>query len=78
MKKKSSWKLLTDRFKIGEFFVELTVDKARKRLEQSIDAFEQEIQKDDEELSRLTGQMQELKAVLYGKFKGSINLEYDD
>ncbi|KAM6577039.1 hypothetical protein CsatB_028876 [Cannabis sativa] len=71
--------ILTDedvvRFQIGEVFAHVPKDEVETRIEQMKEATSQNLEKLEEEKESIIAQMAELKKILYGKFKDSINLE---
>ncbi|XP_058770559.1 probable prefoldin subunit 4 [Vicia villosa] len=73
--------ILTDeevvRFQIGEVFAHVPKDEVESRIEQMQEATSQKLEKLEEEKQSVVAQMSELKKILYGKFKDSINLEED-
>ncbi|KAL6557526.1 Prefoldin subunit 4 [Orobanche minor] len=73
--------ILTDedivRFQIGEVFAHVPRDDVEARIEEMKEATGKNLQKLEEEKESIVAQMAELKKILYGKFKDSINLEDD-
>lgn len=73
--------ILTDeevvRFQIGEVFAHVPKDEVETRIEQMKEANDKNLEKLEEEKGSILAQMAELKKILYGKFKDSINLEED-
>ncbi|KAL2536847.1 putative prefoldin subunit 4 [Forsythia ovata] len=73
--------ILTDeemvRFQIGEVFAHVPKDEVENRIEQMKEVTEKNLEKLIEEKESILSQMAELKKILYGKFKDSINLEED-
>ncbi|KAJ1385125.1 Prefoldin beta-like [Sesbania bispinosa] len=65
------------RFQIGEVFSHVSRDEVESRLEQMKEVTSQKLEKLEEEKKSVVAQMAELKKILYGKFKDSINLEED-
>ncbi|XP_020587172.1 probable prefoldin subunit 4 isoform X2 [Phalaenopsis equestris] len=65
------------RFQIGEVFVHLPREEVESRLENMKEDAIKELEKLEEEKESVLSQMAELKKILYGKFKDSINLEED-
>ena len=63
------------KYKIGDCFVSLSVEKVQERLEQDTLKIKTALDRDDDEILELKEEMAKLKAVLYGKFGSSINLE---
>ncbi|XP_059652794.1 probable prefoldin subunit 4 [Cornus florida] len=73
--------ILTDeevvRFQIGEVFAHVPKEEVESRIEEMKEANCQKLEKLKEEKDSVLAQMAELKKILYGKFKDSINLEED-
>ncbi|CAI9102665.1 OLC1v1000968C1 [Oldenlandia corymbosa var. corymbosa] len=73
--------ILTDeevvRFQIGEVFVHVPKDEVESRIEDMKEVTSKNLEKLEEEKESVVAQMTELKKILYGKFKDSINLEED-
>ena len=73
--------ILTDedvvRFQIGEVFAHMPKDDVETRIEDMKEATSKNLKKLEEEKDSVVAQMAELKKILYGKFKDSINLEED-
>ncbi|KAL6498674.1 Prefoldin subunit 4 [Orobanche gracilis] len=73
--------ILTDedivRFQIGEVFAHVPRDDVEARIEDMKEATGKNLEKLEEEKESVVAQMSELKKILYGKFKDSINLEDD-
>lgn len=73
--------ILTDeevvRFQIGEVFAHVPKDEVESRIDQMKEMTSKSVEKLDEEKESILAQMAELKKILYGKFKDSINLEED-
>lgn len=73
--------ILTDeeviRFQIGEVFAHVPKEEVEARIEQMKEATGQNLEKLEAEKDSVLAQMAELKRILYGKFKDSINLEED-
>ncbi|KAF1861108.1 hypothetical protein Lal_00000527 [Lupinus albus] len=65
------------RFQIGEVFAHVPKDEVEDRIEQMKEVTSQKLEKLEEEKESVLAQMSELKKILYGKFKDSINLEED-
>lgn len=65
------------RFQIGEVFAHVPRDEVESRLEKMKEDTAKELQRLEEEKESVLAQMAELKKILYGKFKDSINLEED-
>lgn len=73
--------ILTDedvvRFQIGEVFAHVPREEVETRIEEMKEVTSKELVKLEEEKESVLAQMAELKKILYGKFKDSINLEED-
>ncbi|GAB2277594.1 Prefoldin subunit 4 [Dionaea muscipula] len=73
--------ILTDegiiRFQIGEVFAHVPKEDVESRLEEMKELNSKNLEKLKEEKDSVLAQMAELKKILYGKFKDSINLEED-
>lgn len=73
--------ILTDeevvRFQIGEVFAHVPKDEVETRIEEMKEMNAKTLEKLEEEKEAVLAQMAELKKILYGKFKDSINLEED-
>ncbi|XP_050141654.1 probable prefoldin subunit 4 [Malus sylvestris] len=73
--------ILTDeevvRFQIGEVFAHVPKEEVESRIEEMQEATSKSLEKLEEEKASILAQMAELKKILYGKFKDSINLEED-
>lgn len=73
--------ILTDedvvRFQIGEVFAHVPKEEVESRIEEMQEATSKSLEKLEEEKESILAQMAELKKILYGKFKDSINLEED-
>ncbi|CAN6439486.1 unnamed protein product [Victoria cruziana] len=67
----------TIRFQIGEVFAHMDRENVESRLENMKEAANKNLEKLEEEMRSVSAQMAELKNILYGKFKDSINLEED-
>ncbi|PKA63323.1 putative prefoldin subunit 4 [Apostasia shenzhenica] len=65
------------RFQIGEVFTHMPREEVESRLEKMKDDSSKKLQKLEEEKESVLAQMADLKRILYGKFKDSINLEED-
>lgn len=65
------------RFQIGEVFAHVSKDEVETRIDQMKEMTDKGLEKLEEEKQSITAQMAELKKILYGKFKDSINLEED-
>ncbi|CAM8960465.1 unnamed protein product [Rhodiola kirilowii] len=62
------------RYQIGEVFVHLSSDEVETRIEKMKEETSKNLEKLEEEKESVVAQMAELKKILYGKFKDSINL----
>ncbi|XP_073278653.1 probable prefoldin subunit 4 [Primulina huaijiensis] len=73
--------ILTDeeivRFQIGEVFAHVPKEEVEDRIEKMKDVTSNNLEKLEAEKELIIKQMAELKRILYGKFKDSINLEED-
>lgn len=73
--------ILTDedvvRFQIGEVFAHVPREEVETRIEEMKEVTTKNLDKLEEEKESILAQMAELKKILYGKFKDSINLEED-
>ncbi|EXB93227.1 putative prefoldin subunit 4 [Morus notabilis] len=73
--------ILTDedvvRFQIGEVFAHVPKEEVETRIEEMKEVTSKNLGKLEEEKESVLAQMAELKKILYGKFKDSINLEED-
>uniref|UniRef100_A0A5B6YJB8 Prefoldin subunit 4 n=1 Tax=Davidia involucrata TaxID=16924 RepID=A0A5B6YJB8_DAVIN len=73
--------ILTDeevvRLQIGEVFAHVPKEEVESRIEQMQEVNTKNLEKLEEEKKSVVAQMAELKKILYGKFKDSINLEED-
>lgn len=65
------------RFQIGEVFAHVPKEEVENRIEQMKEVTSNKLEKLEEEKDSIVAQMAELKKILYGKFKDSINLEED-
>ena len=65
------------RFQIGEVFTHVPREKVESRLEEMKAENSRSLEKLEDEKDSVLAQMVELKKILYGKFKDSINLEED-
>lgn len=65
------------RFQIGEVFAHMPKEDVESRIEEMKEVTSKNLEKLEEEKVSVLAQMAELKVVLYGKFKDSINLEED-
>ncbi|GAV86266.1 Prefoldin_2 domain-containing protein [Cephalotus follicularis] len=73
--------ILTDeevvRFQIGEIFAHVPKEEVEDRIERMKQTTSKNLEQLEEEKESVLSQMAELKKILYGKFKDSINLEED-
>ncbi|KAK4273563.1 hypothetical protein QN277_021941 [Acacia crassicarpa] len=73
--------ILTDeevvRFQIGEVFAHVPKDEVESRIEEMKSVTSEKLENLKEEKESVLAEMAELKKILYGKFKDSINLEED-
>ncbi|KAI5075887.1 hypothetical protein GOP47_0009963 [Adiantum capillus-veneris] len=73
--------ILTDedvvRYQLGEVFCHMPKDEVEERLEALKEENQKELEHLEEEKDAILAQMANLKTILYGKFKDSINLEED-
>ncbi|XP_041020575.1 probable prefoldin subunit 4 [Juglans microcarpa x Juglans regia] len=73
--------ILTDeevvRFQLGEVFAHVPKEGVESRIEQMKEVTSKNLEKHEEERDSILAQMADLKKILYGKFKDSINLEED-
>ncbi|MCO5562758.1 hypothetical protein L7F22_016390 [Adiantum nelumboides] len=73
--------ILTDedvvRYQLGEVFCHLAKDEVEERLEALKEENQKGLERLEEEKDGVLKQMANLKTILYGKFKDSINLEED-
>ncbi|PIN26582.1 Molecular chaperone Prefoldin, subunit 4 [Handroanthus impetiginosus] len=73
--------ILTDeeivRFQIGEVFAHVPKEEVESKIEEMKEVTSKNLEKLEEEKESIVAQMAELKKILYGKFKDSINLEED-
>lgn len=65
------------RFQIGEVFAHVPREEVESRIELMKEANGKNLEKLEQEKDSVVAQMAELKKILYGKFKDSINLEED-
>ena len=65
------------RFQIGEVFAHVPKEEVEDRIEQMKEVTSKKLEKLEEEKESIVAHMAELKKILYGKFKDSINLEED-
>lgn len=73
--------ILTDedtvRFQIGEVFAHVPREEVETRIEEMKEVNSKTLEKLEKEKETVLAQMNELKKILYGKFRDSINLEED-
>jgi len=65
------------RFQVGEVFAHMQREEVEERLEKMKEEASKKLERLEEEKGSVLAQMAELKKILYGKFKDSINLEED-
>ncbi|KAI8583766.1 hypothetical protein K450DRAFT_219900 [Umbelopsis ramanniana AG] len=65
------------RYKIGDAFVHMPLDKALERITSDSEKVQADIDDLKSQMDDVHGQMEELKKALYSKFGKSINLEKD-
>ncbi|KAJ7527027.1 hypothetical protein O6H91_16G033000 [Diphasiastrum complanatum] len=65
------------RYQLGEVFCHMPKDDVENRLEVLKEETQKELEQLEEEKDNVVAKMTELKRILYGKFKDSINLEED-
>ncbi|KAG2173388.1 hypothetical protein INT44_008740 [Umbelopsis vinacea] len=65
------------RYKIGDAFVHMPLDKALERITNDSEKVQADIDDLKSQMDDVHGQMEELKKALYSKFGKSINLEKD-
>ncbi|KXS22030.1 Prefoldin, subunit 4 [Gonapodya prolifera JEL478] len=63
------------KFRLADAFLNLSIPHARRRLERMASGLDKEIADLERDAGKWREQMTELKAVLYGRFGKSINLE---
>jgi prefoldin subunit 4 len=63
------------RYKIGDSFLNLSVEEVQELLAASVTRIDSEVTATEEKLSELREEMTTLKTALYGRFGRSINLE---
>lgn len=63
------------RYRIGDSFVKISLEKAQELLAQSVTRAEEEVNAIDDRIDKIKEEMEELKVALYGRFGRSINLE---
>jgi len=62
-------------YSMGEAFLEIDKAESESMIEKYIANMEESISKIDEEIEKINEKHKDLKVILYGKFKNSINLE---
>ncbi|EGC40295.1 hypothetical protein DICPUDRAFT_74181 [Dictyostelium purpureum] len=62
-------------YSMGEAFLELNKEETEEMVNSYISKLESSIEKIDQDLQDISDKHNELKVILYGKFKNSINLE---
>ncbi|KAG4101564.1 Prefoldin, subunit 4 [Neocallimastix lanati (nom. inval.)] len=65
------------KFLIGDAFVEITIPECQELIEEKLAIFEKQLDDYQTKIDDANEQMAKLKAILYGKFGKSINLEKD-
>lgn len=65
------------RYKIGDAFVHMPLDKALERITSDSEKVSADVEELKSQMDNVQDQMTELKKALYGKFGTSINLEKD-
>ncbi|ORX48993.1 Prefoldin, subunit 4 [Piromyces finnis] len=65
------------KFLIGDAFVELSIPECQELIEEKLASFEKQLDDYQSKIDDANEQMAKLKAILYGKFGKSINLEKD-
>jgi prefoldin subunit 4 len=65
------------RYKIGDAFVHMPLDKALERITGDSEKVQADLDDLKSQMDDVHGQMEELKKALYSKFGKSINLEKD-
>jgi len=65
------------KFLIGDAFVEITIPECQELIEEKLATFEKQLDDYQSKIDDANEQMTKLKAILYGKFGKSINLEKD-
>jgi len=65
------------KFLIGDAFVEITIPECQELIEEKLATFEKQLDDYQSKIDDANEQMAKLKAILYGKFGKSINLEKD-
>ena len=68
---------MLNRYKIGEVFINITVEEAQQRIEKEREVLTQELEQLKHDMDDINEQMSKLKVHLYGKFGKAINLEKD-
>ena len=67
----------TLKYKVGDAFISQSIDQVELRLNKDMERIKKELESDDCKIQELQQEMARLKAILYGKFGSSINLEKD-
>ncbi|KAF2075413.1 hypothetical protein CYY_003292 [Polysphondylium violaceum] len=62
-------------YSMGEAFLEIDKAESESMIEKYISQMEESIAKIDQELEKINDKHKDLKVILYGRFKNSINLE---
>ncbi|KAJ3307015.1 hypothetical protein HDV03_003342 [Kappamyces sp. JEL0829] len=65
------------KYRIGDCFVSMSVEAVQARVQKDTQALEEELGIHVDEVDAINKEMAKLKAVLYGKFGNTINLERD-
>ena len=65
------------KFLIGDAFIEITIPECQELIEEKLSTFEKQLDDYQAKIDDANEQMAKLKAILYGKFGKSINLEKD-
>ncbi|GBB91563.1 hypothetical protein RclHR1_18930001 [Rhizophagus clarus] len=63
------------KYKIGEAFINISVEQAQQRIEKDKEILIQELEQLKNAMDHINEQMSQLKVHLYGKFGKAINLE---
>lgn len=64
------------RFEIGDcLFVHITQEEAEERLQGELDKAQKELESHQSQIDDISNKMDKLKAILYGKFGNTINLD---
>ncbi|KAJ1977831.1 hypothetical protein H4R35_002140 [Dimargaris xerosporica] len=64
-------------YKIGDIFIDLSLEEAQNRLQSEKDRLDYAIDAMKNDMDEIETKLAELKKTLYGKFKTAINLEKD-